>query len=71
MQLWKTGEQARVDAYLEERGLWKHELFASVIQAVLELAERGSDERGLLEKIQNHLRGGGAVPLAQRSFPLT
>ena len=51
MQLWKTGEQARVDAYLEERGLWKHELFASVIQAVLELAERGSDERGLLEKI--------------------
>ena len=61
MQLWKTGEQARVDAYLEERGLWKHELFASVIQTVLELAERGSDERGLLEKIQNHLRGGGSL----------
>ena len=61
IQLWKTGEQARVDAYLEECGLWKHELFASVIQAVLELAERGSDERGLLEKIQNHLRGGGSL----------
>ena len=61
MQLWRTGEQARVDAYLEERGLWRHELFASVIQAVLELAERGSDERGLLEKIQNHLRGGGSL----------
>ena len=68
MQLWRTGEQARVDAYLEERGLWKHELFASVIQAVLELAESGSDERGLLEKIQNHLRGGGKLAPAQRAF---
>ena len=68
MQLWKTGEQARVNAYLEERGLWKLELFASVIQAVLELAERGSDERGLLESVQNHLRGGGQVASPQRRF---
>ena len=59
MQLWKTGEQARVDSYLEERGLWKHDLFAAVVQAVLELAERGSEERALLESVQNHLRGGG------------
>ena len=68
MQLWRTGEQARVDAYLEERGLWKHEVFASVIQAVLELAERGSDERGLLEKIQNHLRGRGKLVSQQERF---
>ena len=61
MQLWKTGEQARVDTYLEERGLWKHDLFAAVVQAVLELAERGSEERALLESVQNHLRGGGRV----------
>ena len=59
MQLWKTGEQARVDSYLEERGLWKHDLFAAVVQAVLELAERASEERALLESVQNHLRGGG------------
>ena len=65
MHLWKTGEQARVDGYLEERGLWKHELFARVVQAVLELAERGSGEREMLEKIQNHLRGGGEVASAQ------
>ena len=65
MQLWKTGEQARVDAYLEERGLWKHDLFAAVVQAVLELAERGSEERALLESVQNHLRGGGGAVSAQ------
>ena len=68
MRLWKTGEQARVDAYLEDRGLWKHELFASVVQAVLELAARESDERALLESIQNHLRGGGKAVSAQHGF---
>ena len=64
MQLWKTGEQSRVDAYLEARGLWRHELFARVVQALIELAERGSEERGALESIQNHVRthGGVSVP---------
>ena len=64
MQLWKTGEQSRVDAYLEGRGLWNHELFRQVAQAVLERAESGSEERSLLESIQNHLtaRGGAAAP---------
>ena len=64
MRLWKTGEQSRVDAYLEARGLWNHELFRQVAQAVLERAESGSEERSLLESIQNHLtaRGGAAAP---------
>ncbi len=57
MQLWKTGEQSRVDAYLGRRGLWHHELFARVVQAVIELAEAGSAERAVLESIQNHLQG--------------
>ena len=57
MQLWKTGEQSRVDAYLGRRGLWHHELFARVVQAVIELAEAGSEERAVLESIQNHLQG--------------
>ena len=60
MQLWKTGEQARVNNYLSDRGLWKHELFASVVQAIIELAERGSEERALLESVQNHLSGASA-----------
>ena len=66
MQLWRTGEQSRVDAWLEARGLWRHELFACVVQAIIELAERGSEERGTLESIQNHLRthGGATVPRA-------
>ena len=65
MQLWRTGEQARVNGYLDERGLWKHDLFAAVVQAVLELAERGSEERQLLESVQSHLRGGGGVVSGQ------
>ncbi len=61
MQLWKTGEQSRVDRYLAERGLWRHELFARVVQAVIELAAEGSDERAILESIQNHLQSRGAA----------
>ena len=64
MQLWKTGERSRVDAYLGRRGLWRHDLFARIVQAVIELAPESSDERSLLESIQNHLRsarpGSGA-----------
>ena len=64
MQLWKTGEQSRVDGYLESQGLWRHDLFARVVQALIELAEAGSEERSLLESIQNHVRtrGGAQVP---------
>ncbi len=31
------------------------------MQALIELAEAGSDERALLESIQNHLRPGAGV----------
>lgn len=61
MQLWKTGEQGRVDRYLADRGLWRHELFALVVQAVIELAAEGSEERSILESIQNHLQGTAAA----------
>ncbi len=65
MQLRKTGEQASVNSYLSDRGLWKHELFASVLQAIIELDEHGSEERALLESVQNHLRGGSAATSSQ------
>ena len=69
MHLWKTGEQARVDAYLEAQGLWRNELFRQVAQAVLELASPGSDERATLEYIQNHLASeGGRVTPRQRGL---
>ena len=67
MHLWKTGEQARVDAYLEAHGLWRNDLFRQVAQAVLELAKFNADEHATLESIQNHLRSeGGAVRPRQR-----
>ena len=71
MQLWKTGQQSRVDAYLEARGLWRHELFVRVVQALIELAEGGSEERATLESIQNHIgaRGGVSAP-RQAEFQL-
>ena len=38
--------------------------FARVAQALIELAHRGSEERAILESIQNHLRthGGTRTP---------
>ncbi len=66
MHRWKTGEQSRVDAYLEERGLWRHELFARVVQALIELADPGSEERSTLESIQNHLRPRDGAPAMPR-----
>ena len=69
MHLWKTGEQARVDAFLEAQGLWRNDLFRQVAQAVLELASPGSDERATLEYIQNHLASeGGRVTPRQRGL---
>ena len=66
MQLWKTGEQRRVDAYLTARGFWKNDLFQRVLQAVVELADPGSGERSLLESLQNHLGAGGAPVRPER-----
>ena len=48
MRLWKTGEQSRVDGYLEAQGLWRNDLFKQVVQAVLKLAKPGTDERATL-----------------------
>jgi len=64
MQLWKIGERTRVDAYLEARGLWKHDLFARLLQALIELAAEGSAERAILESVSNHIaaQGGAAAP---------
>ena len=69
MHLWKTGEQSRVDAYLEAQGLWRNDLFRQVVQAVLELAQAGTDERATLEYIQNHLASqGGMTTPRQRAL---
>ena len=70
MQLWKAGDRRRVDGYLEQRGLWRHEFFARLTQAVLELADGGSEERSILESVQNHLRAANAGPSRQHALHL-
>jgi hypothetical protein len=45
-----------VDDYVDKRGLRRNELFGRVLQAIIELAAAGSEERSLLESISNHLK---------------
>ncbi len=61
MRLWKKGDLGGVNAFLDARGLRKSEVFASVVQAVLEMADPGSEERSTLEKLQNHLGRGRPI----------
>ena len=70
MQLWKTGERGRVDGWLEARGLWRHELFARVVQSPIELAEAGLEERAIPESVQNRLRARVGPPAPQSQLPL-
>ena len=65
MRLWRKGDLGRVNEFLDARGLRKSEVFASVVQAVLEMADPGSEERSTLEKLQNHL--GRARPARPRA----
>ena len=55
MHLWKAGDLVRVDEYLEARGLSRNALFHQLLQALIELAPAGSEERSLLESISNHI----------------
>jgi putative DNA methylase len=55
MHLWKAGDVVKVDEYLDEKGLRRHALFHQLLQALIELADAGSDERALLESISNHV----------------
>ena len=65
MHLWRAGDQTRVDHYLDRRGLQRSRLFNQLLQALIELAPSGSDERATLESISNHLMRQGNVPQLQ------
>jgi adenine-specific DNA methylase len=60
MHLWKGGDVHKVDDYLDEHGLRRHELFRRVLQSLIELAKAGSEERSLLESLSNHIGAKGA-----------
>jgi adenine-specific DNA methylase len=62
MHLWVDGDVHKVNAYVDERGLRRSEAFRQVLQALIELAEEGSDERSVLERISNHLQARGQAP---------
>ena len=70
MRLWRAGDQARVDGYLDTQGLPHNTLFGQVLQALIELAGEGSEERAILEAISNHStsRDGVRAP-GQPSLP--
>ena len=71
MHFWRAAEEAKVNDYLDERGLKRHALFARLLQSLIELAAAGSDERAILESLSNHIAArGGVAPARQRSIPL-
>jgi len=61
MHLWKAGDQRKVDEYIDENGLRRQELFKRLLQSLIELSSRGSEERSLLESLSNHLQSRGAL----------
>ncbi|MDE3256986.1 MAG: DUF1156 domain-containing protein [Gemmatimonadota bacterium] len=61
MHIWRAGDQVKVDDYLDTRGLQRNALFNQILQALIELAETGSDERSILEALSNHIAARGDV----------
>ncbi len=61
MHLWRAGDQVKVDDYLETRGLQRNGLFNQILQALIELAEAGSEERAILEALSNHVAARSGV----------
>jgi adenine-specific DNA methylase len=62
MHLWVDGNVNAVNEYIDLRGLRRSEPFRQVLQAVIELAPEGSDERSVAERVMNHLRARGDAP---------
>jgi adenine-specific DNA methylase len=61
MHLWRAGDQVKVDEYLDMHGLGYNTLFGQLLQALIELAGAGSDERARLESISNHVTDRSGV----------
>lgn len=68
MHLWRDGDVRKVDDYLDQNALRRHELFMRLIQSLIELSEQGGEERALLESLSNHL--GAKAAKADATRPL-
>jgi adenine-specific DNA methylase len=55
MHLWRAGDVIKVDEYVQTRALKRNALFHQLLQALIELASPGSEERALLESVSNHI----------------
>ncbi len=55
MHLWRAGDEATVNNYVEANGLKRDALFARLLQALIELAPAGKEERTILESLTNHI----------------
>lgn len=69
LHLWKAGEVVKVDEYLNDRGLRRNALFHQLLQALIELSERGGEERSLLECVSNHVAARGVDKPAEPTLP--
>ena len=67
MHLWKDGDLHKVDEYLDQHALRRHELFKRVVQSLIELST--NSERSLLESISSHIGAKGAKPAETMPLP--
>ena len=69
MQLWKGGDENKVNDYLEQRGLRRSSVFDQLLQSLIERSRHDgqSEECAILEKLSNHLRKIGATAQASLS----
>src|SRR6266487_4051497 len=68
MHLWRAGDQVKVDEYLDMHGLGYNTLFGQLLQALIELAAAGSEERALLESISNHVADRSGIQTNRLSW---
>ncbi len=70
MHLWKAGDVHKVDEYLDDHGLRRHELFKRLLQSLIELSRKdgASQELQILESLSNHVQAKGAVLDRQKSL---
>lgn len=70
MQLWVAGDTVKVNDYLDSRGLRRSQVFAQLIQALIETSrdEGNSEECSILERLQNYLKTMGSTPQADLGF---
>ena len=67
MHLWRAGEETRVNDYVDDNGLARHALFARLLQALIELAPAGSEERAILESLSNHLAARAGLAASRQA----